>query len=61
MPAIVGIGGSLLYFIDTYGEIGSAYDVEFDWVGEHYPKPEGIGFYYLDHLTHNVFRDNTDT
>ncbi|MEO3998246.1 4-hydroxyphenylpyruvate dioxygenase [Mesorhizobium sp. CAU 1732] len=61
VPAIVGIGGSLLYFIETYGEKGSAYDAEFDWVGARDPKPEGVGFYYLDHLTHNVFRGNMDT
>lgn len=61
VPAIVGIGGSLLYFIDTYGDTGSAYDAEFDWIGEANPKPEGLGFYYLDHLTHNVFRGNMDT
>ena len=60
-PAIIGIGGSLLYFIDKYGEAGSAYDKEFDWIGERNPQPEGIGFYYLDHLTHNVFRGNMDT
>jgi 4-hydroxyphenylpyruvate dioxygenase len=23
--------------------------------------PEGVGFYYLDHLTHNVFKGNMDT
>ena len=34
VPAIVGIGGSLIYFIDTYGEKGSAYDAEFEWLGE---------------------------
>jgi 4-hydroxyphenylpyruvate dioxygenase len=61
VPAIVGIGGSLLYFIDTYGDTGSAYDAEFDWLGARDPKPEGLGFYYLDHLTHNVFRGNMDT
>lgn len=61
VPAIVGIGGSLLYFIDTYGDTGSAYDAEFNWIGEANPKPEGLGFYYLDHLTHNVFRGNMDT
>ncbi|MEQ8287970.1 4-hydroxyphenylpyruvate dioxygenase [Thalassospira sp.] len=60
VPAIVGIGGSLLYFIDTYGDTGSAYDAEFDWIGERDPKPEGVGFYYLDHLTHNVYRGNMD-
>ncbi|PBB35717.1 4-hydroxyphenylpyruvate dioxygenase [Mesorhizobium sp. WSM3868] len=59
-PAIVGIGGSLLYFIETYGDKGSAYDAEFEWLGERNPKPEGVGFYYLDHLTHNVYRGNMD-
>ncbi len=61
VPAVVGIGGSLLYFVDTYGDSGSAYDVEFDWLGEPDPNPQGLGFYYLDHLTHNVFRGNMDT
>lgn len=60
VPAIVGIGGSILYFIDTYDETGSAYDAEFDWLGDRDPKPEGVGFYYLDHLTHNVYRGNMD-
>lgn len=60
-PAIVGIGGSLLYFIDQYADTGSCYDNEFDWIDEPDPKPEGLGFYYLDHLTHNVYRGNMDT
>ena len=60
VPAIVGIGGSLLYFIETYGDKGSTYDREFDWLGEPDPKPAGVGFYYLDHLTHNVYRGNMD-
>jgi 4-hydroxyphenylpyruvate dioxygenase len=60
VPAIVGIGGSLLYFVDTYGDRGSAYSAEFEWLGEAIPKPEGVGFYYLDHLTHNVYRGNMD-
>ena len=61
VPAVIGIGGSLLYFIDQYGDDASPYDDEFDWVGERNSKPKGIGFYYLDHLTHNVFRGNMDT
>jgi 4-hydroxyphenylpyruvate dioxygenase len=60
VPAIKGIGGSLLYFIDRYGAKGSPYADEFNWLGEKDPRPEGIGFYYLDHLTHNVFRGNMD-
>jgi len=61
VPAIVGIGGSLLYFIDRYGPNGSPYDNEFDWLGERDPNPKGVGFFYLDHLTHNVHRGNLDT
>ncbi|WP_349358359.1 4-hydroxyphenylpyruvate dioxygenase [Stappia sp.] len=60
VPAIVGIGGSLLYFVDTYGDKGSAYAADFEWLGAVDPKPEGVGFYYLDHLTHNVYRGNMD-
>ena len=57
VPAIVGIGGSLIYFIDSYYE-ASPYNEEFDWVAD--AHPEGVGFYYLDHLTHNVFKGNMD-
>jgi len=60
VPAITGIGGSVLYFIDKYGESGSAYDAEFDWLGDRDPRPKGLGLYYLDHLTHNVYRGNMD-
>jgi 4-hydroxyphenylpyruvate dioxygenase len=61
VPAVRGIGGSLLYFVDRYGAKGSAYDNEFKWIGERDPKPTGVGFQYLDHLTHNVKRGNMDT
>ena len=57
VPAIKGIGGSLLYFIDRYYDT-SPYNWEFDWIAQ--SKPEGVGFYYLDHLTHNVFKGNMD-
>ncbi|KMK68442.1 4-hydroxyphenylpyruvate dioxygenase [Puniceibacterium sp. IMCC21224] len=61
VPAVIGIGGSLLYFVDTYGAGGSCYEAEYNWLGDRDPKPEGFGFYYLDHLTHNVIRGNMDT
>ncbi len=61
VPAVIGIGGSLLYFVDTYGDEGSCYSDEYDWLGEENPTPEGVGFFYLDHLTHNVVRGNMDT
>ncbi len=57
VPAIVGIGGSLIYFIDQYYE-ANPYNDEFDWVSK--AHPEGVGFYYLDHLTHNVHKGNMD-
>src|SRR5205823_2231199 len=37
VPAIKGIGGSLIYFVDRYRAKGSAYDAEFDWLGETNP------------------------
>lgn len=60
-PAVIGIGGSLLYFIDKYGPKGSCYADNFNWLDEPNPAPKGFGFYYLDHLTHNVIRGNMDT
>ena len=45
VPAIKGIGGSLLYFVDRYGAKGSAYDIEFEWLGAHDPRPAGAGLY----------------
>ena len=60
VPAIEGIGGSLLYFVDRYGAKGSAYDMEFEWLGAKDPRPEGAGLYYIDHLTHNVHRGRMD-
>jgi 4-hydroxyphenylpyruvate dioxygenase len=57
VPAIRGIGGSLIYFIDDYYD-ASPYNAEFDWVAR--ANPPGVGFYYLDHLTHNVHRGNMD-
>lgn len=56
-PAIMGIGGSLIYFIDQYHD-QSAYNDEFDWISNAHAG--GVGFYYLDHLTHNVFKGNMD-
>jgi len=58
VPAIYGIGGSLIYFVDQYYET-SPYNDEYEWLAQ--SKPRGVGFFYLDHLTHNVFKGNMDT
>jgi len=60
VPAIKGIGGSLLYLVDRYGAKGSVYDDAFMWLAGRDPKPERRGLYYLDHLTHNVGRGRMD-
>ncbi len=57
LPAIVGIGGSLIYFTQDYGDKDPYTDFTFLTP----PKPKGVGFYYLDHLTHNVHKGNMDT
>src|SRR5216684_2924490 len=60
IPAIEGIGGLQIYLVDRYGAKGSIYDVDFRWLGAPDPKPEGAGLWYIDHLTHNVYRGRLD-
>jgi 4-hydroxyphenylpyruvate dioxygenase len=60
IPAIEGIGGLHIYLVDRYGAKGSIYDVDFEWLGEPDPKPAGAGLWYIDHLTHNVYRGRLD-
>ncbi len=58
IPVIEGIGGSLIYLVDRYGDTGSIYDVDFVPVeGAEVP---GAGLTYIDHLTHNVHRGRMD-
>lgn len=57
VPAIFGIGNSLIYFIEDYYD-RSAYNREFEWNDR--AHPDGVGFHYLDHLTHNVHKGNMD-
>jgi 4-hydroxyphenylpyruvate dioxygenase len=63
IPAIKGIGDSLIYFVDrwrgkTAGVIGdiSIYDVDFVAIPGAVANPVGNGLTYIDHLTHNVHR-----
>jgi len=60
IPAIQGIGGSLLYLIDRYGP-RTIYDVDFVPVPGADPDPKGVGLEYVDHLTHNVYEGRMDT
>ncbi|MBC7575406.1 MAG: 4-hydroxyphenylpyruvate dioxygenase [Herminiimonas sp.] len=69
IPAIKGIGDSLIYFVDRWrgkdaargiapGAIGdiSIYDVDFVAIPGAHANPVGNGLTYIDHLTHNVHR-----
>jgi len=69
IPAIKGIGDSLIYFVDRWrgkdgargvsaGAIGdiSIYDVDFVAIPGAQANPVGNGLTYIDHLTHNVHR-----
>ena len=53
IPAIEGIGGSLVYLVDRYGE-REIYDVDFVPLPGAEAKPPGVGLTGVDHLTHNV-------
>ena len=55
LPAIRGIGGSIIYLIDRYGEDLSIYDIDFEYIEGVDRQPFGAGFHVIDHLTHNVY------
>ncbi|MGZ5046511.1 MAG: 4-hydroxyphenylpyruvate dioxygenase [Usitatibacter sp.] len=63
IPAIQGIGGSLIYLVDRYpGNNGnlSIYDVDFVPVEGREQHPVGAGLVEVDHLTHNVYPGRMD-
>lgn len=59
IPAIRGIGDSLIYLIDRYGN-RSIYDVDFVPIEGTSQRPTGAGLTYVDHLTHNVHNGRMD-
>ncbi len=52
MPAIYGIGDSLVYFVDKYGPRGEIYD-NWTWLSTDH-RPMGKGLKLIDHMTNNV-------
>lgn len=59
IPAIEGIGGSLLYLVDRY-EGSTIYDVDFLPVDGIEENNSGVGLLNIDHLTHNVHQGRMD-
>ena len=60
IPAIEGIGGSLIYLVDRYGPRGTIYDVDFVPLDGVEQNPQGVGLAAIDHLTHNVHQGRMD-
>jgi 4-hydroxyphenylpyruvate dioxygenase len=73
IPAIRGIGGSVIYLIDRYGDQGTIYDVDFVDVSsgkrsegnQRFPSDTslpatGAGLTHVDHITHNVHQGRMD-
>src|SRR5690348_7823105 len=72
IPAIEGIGGSVIYLVDRYlpsprpspkGEGDPAptiYDIDFVPIEGTPRHPEGAGLVEIDHLTHNVYAGRMD-
>ena len=70
IPAIKGIGDSLIYLVDRWrgkngardGDIGNIgfFDVDFEPLPGAELNPLGNGLTYIDHLTHNVHRGRMD-
>ncbi|MEZ8026783.1 4-hydroxyphenylpyruvate dioxygenase [Enterovibrio norvegicus] len=61
VPAVHGIGGSYLYFVDRYGD-NDIYSIDFDYYPDWKEKvaASDAGLTFIDHLTHNVEKGNMD-
>lgn len=59
MPAIYGVGDSLIYFVEYNNEV-SNYEHHFETFPT-YSTHQSIGLTYIDHVTHNLHRGQMDT
>ena len=61
IPAIHGIDGSLIYFVDRYGE-HNIYDIDFLFYADAEKRCDdrSVGLLEIDHLTHNVKQGHMD-
>lgn len=55
LPAIRGIGGSIIYLVDRYGDNLSIWDIDFRYEPGVDRHPQGAGLKVIDHLTHNLY------
>lgn len=61
IPAIYGVGDSLIYFVDYQNENRPNYAHHFSKISNSNQKNQNDkGLTYLDHVTHNLYRGNMD-
>jgi 4-hydroxyphenylpyruvate dioxygenase len=53
IPAVRGVGGSLLYFLDSKSELGRVWDVEFESNGD--APSNAIGLTVVDHISQSMW------
>ena len=58
IPAIRGIGGSVIYLVDRYGPELRIYDIDFVKLRGAVSRAGGLT--HIDHITHNVHRGRMD-
>jgi 4-hydroxyphenylpyruvate dioxygenase len=52
IPAVRGVGGSLVYLLDQTSELGRVWDIEFSDTGE--PKDSDAGLTMVDHISQSM-------
>jgi 4-hydroxyphenylpyruvate dioxygenase len=52
IPAVRGVGGSLVYFLDANSELGRVWEIEFDDTGE--SEPQEAGLIAVDHISQSM-------
>ncbi|MGI9521970.1 MAG: bifunctional sugar phosphate isomerase/epimerase/4-hydroxyphenylpyruvate dioxygenase family protein [Hyphomicrobiaceae bacterium] len=54
LPAIRGVGGSLIYFIDQKGALGQVWDIEFRSVDAPSSRKDAVGLKSVDHISQSM-------
>lgn len=61
IPAIRGVGGGLVYFLDQQGELGNIWEVDFDPLPHSPNEANSVGLTRLDHVAQTVRYDEMPT
>jgi 4-hydroxyphenylpyruvate dioxygenase len=61
IPAIRGVGGGLVYFLDRKTDLGRIFEIDFSSVGDPTAGDAGIGLTRIDHIAQTVRYDEMPT